>query len=209
MYAAASFGVWRMCGAGAGESGCSAGTHRGSGPSSAAGGRQARSSTNPPARGGPALVAGGLLRAGHGRSMRRNRPVLKPAGRVVVVLGDATVGGRKVRTTQNCINTFAQLGFKLLHNVDQLIYGLYNVIQPGAILVFGRRKRNGISGNGDKRFVRAGSIRRREQSGKFKFPLRIPRLDSPFIHSRIIRVLLDANPLTAVDFRGLGGAAAA
>jgi len=66
--------------------------------------------------------------------------VLKPAGRVAVVIGDATVSGQKVRTADNCIDTFAQLGFKLLHHVDKLIYGLYNVMQREAILVFGRRK---------------------------------------------------------------------
>jgi len=66
--------------------------------------------------------------------------VLKPAGRVAVVIGDATVNGQKVRTADNCIDTFAQLGFKLLHHVDKLIYGLYNVMQREAILVFERRK---------------------------------------------------------------------
>jgi len=67
--------------------------------------------------------------------------VLKPAGKVAVVIGDATVSGQKVRTADNCIDTFAQLGFKLLHHVDKLIYGLYNVMQREAILVFERRKK--------------------------------------------------------------------
>jgi len=67
--------------------------------------------------------------------------VLKPAGKAAIVIGDATVNGQKVRTVQNCIDTFNQLGFKLLHNVDKLIYGLYNVMQREAVLVFERRKK--------------------------------------------------------------------
>jgi len=69
--------------------------------------------------------------------------VLKPAGRAAIVIGDATVNGRKVRTTQNCIDTFAQLDFKLQRHVDKLIYGLYNVMQRESILVFARE--NGAS----------------------------------------------------------------
>jgi len=64
--------------------------------------------------------------------------VLKPSGRAAIVIGDATVGGQKVRTTQHCIDTFARLGFKLQHHVDKLIYGLYNVMQRESILVFAR-----------------------------------------------------------------------
>jgi len=67
--------------------------------------------------------------------------VLKPSGKAAIVIGDATVGGQKVRTTQNCIDTFARLGFKLQHHVDKLIYGLYNVMQREAILVFERRSK--------------------------------------------------------------------
>jgi len=67
--------------------------------------------------------------------------VLKPAGKAAIVIGDATVNGQKVRTADNCIDTFAQLGFKLLHHVDKLIYGLYNVMQREAILVFERREK--------------------------------------------------------------------
>jgi len=67
--------------------------------------------------------------------------VLKPAGRVAIVIGDATVNGQKVGTAANCIDTFAQLGFKLLHHVDKLIYGLYNVMQRESILIFERRKK--------------------------------------------------------------------
>lgn len=65
--------------------------------------------------------------------------VLKPSGKAAIVIGDATVNGNKVPTSQKCIDTFGELGFRLIHNVDKLIYGLYNVMQREAILVFERR----------------------------------------------------------------------
>lgn len=64
--------------------------------------------------------------------------VLKPSGKAAIVIGDATVNGSKVRTSEKCVETFENLGFRLLHNVDKLIYGLYNVMQRESILVFGR-----------------------------------------------------------------------
>lgn len=68
--------------------------------------------------------------------------VLKPSGKAAIVIGNATVGGSKVRTSEKCVETFEKLGFTLLHNVDKLIYGLYNVMQREAILIFGRRPDN-------------------------------------------------------------------
>ena len=68
--------------------------------------------------------------------------VLKPSGKVAIVIGNATVNGVKVCTAENCISTFEKLGFRLLQNVDKLIYGLYNVMQREAILIFERGKKN-------------------------------------------------------------------
>ncbi len=65
--------------------------------------------------------------------------VLKPSGKAAIVIGDATVNGEKVHTSEKCIDTFEDLGFRLLHNVDKLIYGLYNIMQREAILIFERR----------------------------------------------------------------------
>jgi len=65
--------------------------------------------------------------------------VLKPSGKAAIVIGDATVNGSKVRTSEKCVDTFEKLGFRLAHNVDKLIYGLYNVMQREAILIFERR----------------------------------------------------------------------
>ena len=64
--------------------------------------------------------------------------VLKPSGKIAIVIGDATVNGSKINTTQNCIDVFDKLGFKLVHNVNKLIYGLYNVMQQESILIFER-----------------------------------------------------------------------
>lgn len=65
---------------------------------------------------------------------------LKPLGKVVIVIGDATVNGTKIPTAQKCIDTFKQLDCKLIHFVDKLIYGLYNVMQRESILIFEKRK---------------------------------------------------------------------
>lgn len=64
--------------------------------------------------------------------------VLKPSGKAAIVIGDATVNGNKIRTSEKCVDTFEKLGFRLAHNVDKLIYGLYNVMQREAILIFER-----------------------------------------------------------------------
>ena len=62
--------------------------------------------------------------------------VLKPGGRAAIVIGDATMNGEKLPTAQQCTETFVQLGCNLIHNVDKLIYGLYNVMQRESILIF-------------------------------------------------------------------------
>lgn len=64
--------------------------------------------------------------------------VLKPSAKAAIVIGDAVVNGNKVQTAQKCIATFEKLGFKLTHNIDKLIYGLYNIMQREAILIFER-----------------------------------------------------------------------
>jgi len=83
----------------------------------------------------------GLYEADMTQAYTEMARVLKPAAKAAIVIGDATVNGQKVRTTQHCIDAFSQLGFNLQHHVDKLIYGLYNVMQRESILVFARRSK--------------------------------------------------------------------
>ncbi len=65
---------------------------------------------------------------------------LKPAGKAVIIIGDAMVNGNRIPTAQKCIDTFEQFDCKLIHAVDKLIYGLYNVMQRESILIFEKRE---------------------------------------------------------------------
>ena len=62
--------------------------------------------------------------------------VLKPGKAAAIVLGDATVGGVRVPTVQNCEDTFRALGFRRLHKINKIIFGLYNVMLREDILIF-------------------------------------------------------------------------
>lgn len=67
--------------------------------------------------------------------------VLRPGRLAAVILGDATVGGVRVPTVRNCEETFQRLGFQLLHKINKIIFGLYNVMQREDILIFRKLKR--------------------------------------------------------------------
>ncbi|MGR3914738.1 MAG: DNA methyltransferase [Gammaproteobacteria bacterium] len=62
--------------------------------------------------------------------------VLKPGRCAAIILGDATIGGNRVPTVQNCEDTFRKLGFHRMHKINKIIFGLYNVMQREDILVF-------------------------------------------------------------------------
>ncbi len=65
---------------------------------------------------------------------------LKPSAKAAIVIGDATLNGNKISTTQKCMDTFEKKNCKLVHTVDKLIYGLYNVMQRESILIFQKGK---------------------------------------------------------------------
>lgn len=62
--------------------------------------------------------------------------VLKPGRKAAIVLGDATVNGERIPTVQNCEQTFFDFGFKKLHKINKIIFGLYNVMRREDILIF-------------------------------------------------------------------------
>lgn len=70
------------------------------------------------------------------RSLKEMFRVLKPNKYAVVVIGNATYLGNEVRTVEFTINQAERIGFKLIKNVDKIIFGLYNIMQKENILIF-------------------------------------------------------------------------
>jgi tRNA G10 N-methylase Trm11 len=62
--------------------------------------------------------------------------VLKAEKYAVIVIGNATYLGNEVKTVQFTIDSAKRIGFKLVKNLDKIIFGLYNVMQKENILIF-------------------------------------------------------------------------
>jgi tRNA G10 N-methylase Trm11 len=70
------------------------------------------------------------------KSLKEMYRVLKPNKYAVIVIGNATYSGQEVKTVEFTIDYAEKIGFKLLKNVDKIIFGLYNVMQKENILIF-------------------------------------------------------------------------
>jgi len=68
--------------------------------------------------------------------------VLKPDKYAVIVIGNATYQGREVQTVQFTIDYMENLGFKLVKDINKIIFGLYNVMKKENILIFKKGKEN-------------------------------------------------------------------
>lgn len=66
--------------------------------------------------------------------------VLKHGCKAAIILGDAKVGGNSLPTVRNCEDTFRKLGFRQIHKINKIIFGLYNVMQREDILIFEKRE---------------------------------------------------------------------
>ncbi len=62
--------------------------------------------------------------------------VLKPSKFAVIVIGNATYLGGEVKTVEFTINHCQNIGFRLVKNIDKIIFGLYNIVQKENILIF-------------------------------------------------------------------------
>lgn len=62
--------------------------------------------------------------------------VLKPKKYAVIVIGNATYMGQEIKTAEFTIDYAEKIGFKLVKNIDKIIFGLYNVMQKENILIF-------------------------------------------------------------------------
>jgi len=62
--------------------------------------------------------------------------VLKPNKYAVIVVGNATYQGKEIKTVEFTIDYMEKIGFRLVKNINKIIFGLYNVMKKENILVF-------------------------------------------------------------------------
>lgn len=70
------------------------------------------------------------------KSYKEMYRVLKPNKFMVIIIGNATYSGNEIKTVEFTIDYCQKLGFKLIKNIDKIIFGLYNVMQKENILIF-------------------------------------------------------------------------
>ncbi|MGC9336972.1 MAG: TRM11 family SAM-dependent methyltransferase [Candidatus Cloacimonadia bacterium] len=70
------------------------------------------------------------------KSLKEMFRVLKPGKYAVIVIGNATYLGKEIKTVEFTIAHAEKIGFKLVRNIDKIIFGLYNVMQKENILIF-------------------------------------------------------------------------
>ena len=66
--------------------------------------------------------------------------ILKSNRYAVIVIGNATYQGKEVKTVQFTIEYMERLGFKLVKNINKIIFGLYNVMKKENILIFKKER---------------------------------------------------------------------
>jgi len=72
-------------------------------------------------------------------SLKEMFRVLKPNKYAVIVIGNATYLGKEIKTVEFTITHAEKIGFKLVRNIDKIIFGLYNVMLKENILIFQKR----------------------------------------------------------------------
>jgi tRNA G10 N-methylase Trm11 len=70
------------------------------------------------------------------KSLKEMYRLLKPNKYAVIVIGNATYSGKEVKTVEFTIDHAEKIGFRLVKNIDKIIFGLYNVMQKENILLF-------------------------------------------------------------------------
>jgi len=76
------------------------------------------------------------------KSLEEMYRVLKPGKYAVIVIGNATYQGKEVKTVEFIIDYAKKIGFRLVKNIDKIIFGLYNVMQKENILIFRKGEKN-------------------------------------------------------------------
>ena len=80
------------------------------------------------------------------KSLEEMFRVLKPKKYAAIVIGNATYLGQEVKTAESTTGYAEKIGFKLVKNIDKIIFGLYNVMQKENILIFMREKPSSFDG---------------------------------------------------------------
>jgi len=74
------------------------------------------------------------------KSYKEMYRVLKPDRYAVIVIGNAVYQGQEIKTVEFTIEYMESLGFKLVHNINKIIFGLYNVMKKENVLIFTKTK---------------------------------------------------------------------
>lgn len=80
------------------------------------------------------------------RSLKEMYRVLKLNKYAAIVIGNATYLGQVVKTVEFTIAQAEKIGFKLVKNIDKIIFGLYNVMLKENILIFMKEKPSSFDG---------------------------------------------------------------
>ena len=70
------------------------------------------------------------------KSLKEMFRVLKPQKYAVIIIGNATYMGQEINSVEFIIDYAEKIGFKLIKNIDKIIFGLYNIMQKENILIF-------------------------------------------------------------------------
>jgi fucose permease len=70
------------------------------------------------------------------KSLEEMFRILKPKRYAVIVIGNATYLGEEIKTVEFTLDYAEKVGFKLVRNMDKIIFGLYNVMLKENILIF-------------------------------------------------------------------------
>ncbi len=70
------------------------------------------------------------------KSLEEMYRVLKPEKYAVIVIGNATYQSREIKTVEFITDYAEKIGFRLVKNIDKIIFGLYNIMQRENILIF-------------------------------------------------------------------------
>lgn len=66
--------------------------------------------------------------------------VLKLNKYAVIVIGNATYQAQEIKTVEFTIEYMENIGFRLVNNINKIIFGLYNVMKKENILIFRKEK---------------------------------------------------------------------
>jgi len=74
------------------------------------------------------------------RTLEEMLRVLKPKKYAVIIIGNATYNGEEIKTVEFVIEYAEKIGFKVIKNIDKIIFGLYNIMQKENIIILQKEK---------------------------------------------------------------------